>query len=86
MKVNQTEIKNQFSKYGTICRFEVITDSDKYRGDIDDSINDDFMESVNYKPVFKSWVKDKKFSKEKEKLVLQLGNNIIEEVLNDKGN
>jgi len=85
MQVNQTEIRRNFDEYGTVVRFETVI-SDKYNNGETEEVSDVF-EIVNYKEVFKRWVKEKpEISEESRKELIKIGYSVIEEVINAERN
>jgi DNA repair exonuclease SbcCD nuclease subunit len=82
MQVDQTEIKKNFDRFGTVVRFEIVL-RDKYSGTSEDEDIEEVFESINYKPVFKAWIDDKKdLTEGGRKMALKVGYAVIEEVLN----
>ncbi len=82
MQVDQVEIRKRFDEYGTVVRFEIVL-NDKYAGESEDDDVAEVFENINYKPVFKAWIKDKPdMTDEMKKKVLAIGYDVIEEVLN----
>lgn len=84
MQVNQEDIKKNFEEYGQVVRFEIIL-ADRYSGESKDEDIDEVFSAINYKPVFKAWMKDKGLTKEDLALVLELGYDVIAEVTNAQG-
>jgi DNA repair exonuclease SbcCD nuclease subunit len=80
MQVNKQEITKVFDEYGQVVRFETVICNEM--GKVDDDVAAEFSEQIEYGPVLKAYLESKDMSKGERNLAIELGNDVIAEVIN----
>ncbi len=83
-QIDETALRKEFNKYGTVVRFEAIIVSEA--GEVLNTDITDVFTAVNYVPVLTSWIKSKKYPAAQAKAAIACGTEIITEVLNAERN